>query len=595
VEVDRPDDNHATASYEANNLLPDSDYDLYYSVGSTEAYHLISYRDPGDPTDPDGFFLLMLSPKPGVANRIVSKDVLIVLDHSGSMDGEKFQQAQAALRYILQHLNPGDRFHLTTFSSDVQMYASELRPASEASAALDWASGISAEGSTDINRALLESAAVADKERPTYLIFLTDGLPTEGVTENSQILENFQKAARDNIRVFAFGVGYDVDTFLLDSLSGEHHGQSSYVRPSQSLDEVLSGFYARISTPVLTNLRLDFGSKQVYDVYPNPLPDLFTGSQVVVTGRYKKGGTFDASLYGNVNGLDQAYRYPEQVLVEDSRSIRGAPTGLPRLWATRKIGSLLNELRLKGNNKEIIDQIVHLSIRYGIVTPYTSYLVTEPMPLGSGAQNRVVDQAFGAMQSAPAAPASGQAAVQKAAEQGALSQADAPAAMPEDSAQKVRVVGARTFVNQDGVWMDTVYDPDKMKPVKVEFLSPDYFKLAQSSPEIGAALAVGERVIFVVGSTAYEVVSQGTPAAPLALPTTLAPAPTEAGPVQVQPTDPQPRVIETGVPVTSATIQPTKGAEQPVEGRGFSLSLVLLPCLGGLLTLVAALWVFKSK
>ena len=170
---------------------------------------------------------------------------------------------------------------------------------------------------------------------------------------------------------------------------------------------------------------------------------------------------------------------------------------------------------MKGNDKEIIQQIVHLSIRYGIVTPYTSYLVTEPMPLGAGAQNRVADQAFGAMQSAPAAPASGQAAVQKAAEQGALSQADAPAAMPEDSAQKVRVVGARTFVNQDGVWMDTVYDPDKMKPVKVEFLSPDYFKLAQSSIAIGSALALGERVIFVVDRTAYEVVSQGTSTAPL--------------------------------------------------------------------------------
>lgn len=594
VEVNREDDNHATATYEASNVLPDSDFDLYYSAGNAEAFHLISYRDPGDPTDPDGFFLLLLSPKPGAVNRVVAKDVLLVLDHSGSMDGEKFQQAQAALRYILKHLNPGDRFHLTAFSSDVQMYANQLLPASDADAALDWVNGLSAQGSTDINRALLESVAVADKERPTYLIFLTDGLPTEGVTESQQILDNFKKSARDNIRLFAFGVGYDVDTFLLDSLSGEHHGLSTYVRPGESLDEVLSSFYERISTPVLTNLRLDFGKMQVYDVYPNPLPDLFTGSQVVVTGRYRKGGTFDASLYGNVNGLDQAYRYPEQTVVEDSRPIRNAPTGLPRLWATRKIGNLLNEIRLKGNNKEIIDQIVRLSIRYGIVTPYTSYLVTEPMPLGAEAQSRVADNTYNQLQAAPAAPSSGQEAVQKAAGQGALSQAEAPAAVPVDAGQKVRVVGSRAFVNTDGVWTDTTFDPEKMKPIQVEFLSPDYFKLAQSSPEIGAALALGERVIVVTGATAYEVVSQGTPTGPVTLPATLSPAPTDSSP-SVEATS-EPVVIATGGvhPQPSKTVAATQPGNAP-KGSGFSASLIALSCLGGLITIGAALWVFKSK
>ena len=276
-------------SYEASQVIPDKDFTLFYSLGKSEAFHLLSYRDPGDPTDPDGYFMLLLAPAPQVSSKPMAKDVLLVLDHSGSMDGEKFRQVQSALRYILSHLNPEDQFYLEAFNSSIENYASSLRPVSEANQAIAWVDSLSAAGSTDINRALLEAAAVADKERPTYMIFMTDGLPTEGVTQIQEIINNFNKAAPKNLRMFPFGVGYDVDTYLLDSLSEAHHGLSTYVQPGSSLDEALSGFYARISTPVLTNLKLDFGNLAVHDLYPNPLPDLFEGSQVVVVGRYREG------------------------------------------------------------------------------------------------------------------------------------------------------------------------------------------------------------------------------------------------------------------------------------------------------------------
>ncbi len=139
------------------------------------------------------------------------------------------------------------------------MYASGLRPASEAPEAQNWLDSLRAEGSTDINRALLEAAAMVDPERSTYLIFLTDGLPTEGVTDSQSILSNFSANAPDNLRLFAFGVGYDVDTILLDTLSQDHHGRSTYVQPGMKLDEILSSFYNGISTPVLTSLDMSFG------------------------------------------------------------------------------------------------------------------------------------------------------------------------------------------------------------------------------------------------------------------------------------------------------------------------------------------------
>ncbi len=521
--VSRTDSQHVTASYEAKNVKPDSDFILYYSLGETEAFHLFSYRDPTDTLDSDGFFMLLLAPKPGEDQPRVAKDVILVLDHSGSMEGEKFKQAQAALRYVLNHLNSEDRFALVAFSTGVEHYAKGLRPADEAADAVRWVDALSARGSTDINRALLESAALAGKERPTYLIFLTDGLPTVGVTKSQTILDNFEDNVPGNVRVFPFGVGYDVDTFLLDSLSQQNHGLSTYVKPAESLDEILSAFYEKISTPVLTNLKLDFGKLATYDIYPAPLPDLFAGNQVVVVGRYRTGGEMEVTLTGEVNGVEQTLRFPGQAFSADSRTATTSISSLPRLWATRKIGYLLNKTRLQGADKETIDQIVKLSIRYGIVTPYTSYLVTEPAPLGVDNQSRVAQEAYRLLQVQPTQAVSGQGAVQKAADQGQLQQAQQAPVVPASSNQTVQMIASRTFVLSNQVWMDTAYDPKQMTTIKVAFLSEDYFKLAQSRPDVAAALAQAERVIVVVDGKAYEVVESTSTLPPVILPQGVTP------------------------------------------------------------------------
>ncbi len=519
VGISRESDTHVRAGYEASNVTPDADFRLYYSIGESEAFHLLTYRDPGDPQDSEGFFLLMLAPRPKIENGALPKDVILVLDKSGSMDWDnKFGQTQEALRYILDNLNPEDRFNVITFSTGVESYARGLRPAEEAAEARRWVDEQVAIGSTDINRALLEAASMADRERPTYLIFLTDGLPTEGVQDSQQILDNFAEAAPRNLRLFAFGVGFDVDTFLLDSLAQAHHGSSTYVLPSEELDEVISAFYAKVSTPVLTDLELDFGDLSVYDLYPSPLPDLFSGSQIVLVGRYRDGGTEDVILSGEVNQQTQTFTFNDQEFVEDSRGDVNAPDSLPRLWATRKIGYLLNQIRLVGPDEETIDQIVRLSIRYGIVTPYTSYLVTEPSALGEEAQDRIVQEQLDAAAESPALPSFGQAAVERAAAEGALSDAEAPVAAEPGVAEVVRQVGAQTFVLVDGVWTDTRFDPDTMETVKVAFLSDDYFALAAARPDLAAAFALGERVIALSDGVAYEVVGGDDDADPITIP-----------------------------------------------------------------------------
>lgn len=542
VDIIRMGDRQALVGWEAANVLPEGDFTLYLSTGETEAFHLFSYRDPKDPQDADGYFLLLMAARPGSTQHVVPKDVIFVIDRSGSMEGEKFRQAQEALRYVIRKLNPEDRFHLLAFSTGVEVFREGMRGVDEAADAIAWIDGLSAAGSTDINRALLEALSQADQERPVYLIFLTDGLPTVGELDTQKIVENVAREAPKNVRLFTFGVGYDVDTVLLDLLSGEHHGLSTYVQPGEPLDEVVSAFYERIGTPVMTDLSLHFEGGGVYDVYPQPLPDLFAGTQILVVGRYRQGGNTTVTVRGMVNGEISKLSYSNQNLVLDSTEIRDSSGEIPRLWATRKIGYLLNQIRLKGADQESIDQIVRLSIRFGIVTPYTSYLVTEPMPLGAENQNQIVADALQAAQST-VVPSSGAGAVQRASSEGALKSAEvAPGVGGEDQAM-IRMVGARTFLFRDGLWMDTAYDPENMTVEEIPFLSEQYFELAHSNPEASSALALAEQVLVVIGGKAYRVVQSedepvvivsqtATPAEPQE--SVPAPSPTRSIPEQTQ-------------------------------------------------------------
>lgn len=561
VSISREGDYHVLVGYEEREVLPDKDFALYYSIGESEAFHLLTYRDPWDFEDPDGFFLLLLAPGIRESIRPVPKDVLLVLDRSGSMEGEKFEQAQEAIRFILRKLNQEDRFNLITFSTGVEVFAQDLQPVSEADEAIAWVDRLRAEGSTDINRALLEAASLVDHDRPSYLIFLTDGLPTVGEVDSQQILNNLERSAPKNLSLFAFGVGYDVDTYLLDSLAQAYHGNSTYVVPGEQLNEILSAFYSKISAPVLTDLSLDFGDVITYDVYPYPLADLFVGSQITIVGRYRQGGSTEVTLSGSVNGRTQFFTYPDQIFVEQSPERVSSTTSLPSLWATRKIGYLLNQVRLTGPDQEIIDEIVRLSIRYGIVTPYTSYLVTEPLPLGAAEQERIASEEFDMFREEAELPSFGREAVEKAEGQSSLANADMAASAPIEAAGKVRILGSHTFVSSDGVWIDTLFDPDEMVTDKLVFLSDEYFEMASSHPALADAFALGMKVIVVSGDKAYEVVGEDTP---------------------VNPVDENLNPATTNPDMPTQVVNPPK-PDQPVLTQDINSASASLPCMSGLI------------
>jgi Ca-activated chloride channel family protein len=520
VSIDRPDATTAIVGYEGSGRSPD-EFVLYFSTDADPiALDVLTYREGGD-----GYFLLFASPGLAPATEIVPKDVVVVVDVSGSMEGEKIDQARDAARYVLAHLNPGDRFDVIAFSTTTDAWAGSLRPASEAGSASAWVAGLGAGGSTDIDLALREAVAEGDGEHPLYVVFLTDGLPTERVTDTATILEGLRSAAPPTTSLFSFGVGFDVDTFLLDSLARDHHGTTTYVAPEEAVDAAVESLYAKVSSPVLTGVTIAVDGVTISDVYPRPLPDVFSGGQLVAAGRYDAPGTATVTLTGTVAGEPTTLRF-EGVDFASS----GGDEAIPRLWATRKVGDLLRSVRLDGPNPEVIDQIVRLSIRWGIVTPYTSYLVDGDVPLGEQAIHDLSRSAADAAQAAPA-PVTGSEAFLAATAAADLSGADTAAVPGSGFGDVVRLGGGRTFRLIDGVWTDTTFDPATMKPYDVPFGSEGYFALA-ADRSLAEALGVGTSVIVVHEGLAYRVVAPEASGDPLpATTTTTAGATTTSAPV----------------------------------------------------------------
>jgi Ca-activated chloride channel homolog len=527
VGIFRSDDRNFKAGFEATNYRATDDFNLFYGISTGEiSANLLTYRASADE---DGFFMLMLTPPFKVDTaKIIPKDVIVVLDQSGSMQGKKWDQARSAVRYILENLNPEDRFNIVSFSTGWRIYAKDLQKVDQAAEAAKWVQNLNAEGGTDIDGALNQAAQFIDAARTTNIIFLTDGQPTEGETDINRILAKVKDRAKPNVRLFVFGVGDDVNTVLLDTLSTDNRGQSVYVRPTENIEAKVSNLYNKITAPVLADLKLEFGDFIAEEMYPAaPLPDLFAGTQLIVTGRYRKEGTAAITLTGKQNADLVKITYSDLKFPANA----GGEAFVARLWATRKIGALLNTIRLKGETKELVDSVVQLSRRYWIITPYTSFLIQEDdinrrvdavQSTRVASQNQPAPGGFGGggadqagSESAPPVAAypspaptmskaqTGSGAVDIANDANEKKDADKPEA--DKSNGQVRTIGTQTFVNRQGVWVDTTYDAAKMKPTVITFLSDDYFKLLAKYPALKDVFALGDKLIVVIDGAAYEI------------------------------------------------------------------------------------------
>lgn len=381
ISFTRTSDKEAVVGFEKNQCLLDKDFQLYYTVGGKDVGLTTLLLRPNP--DEDGYFLLLISPRPELsAQHQVPRDLVFVLDTSGSMaENGKLEKAKKALQHCLGGLSERDRFALLTFATTVNRYSDGLTPVTKDAVerARKWVGRLEAVGGTAINDALQAVLDLQGKEenRTFTVVFFTDGKPTLGETNLDKILANVARKNTARTRIFPFGVGHGVNAALLDQLADQTRAVSTYVRPGEDLELKVSSFFAKVSRPVLANLQLSAGKEvRLLEVYPPQLPDLFHGGQLVVLGRYHGAGDTALRLTGLLGKEPREFTYEthfpakaaDKPFVED-------------LWARRKVGYLLAQIRLNGEKKELVEAVTALAKKYGIATPYTSWLVVPDTPV----------------------------------------------------------------------------------------------------------------------------------------------------------------------------------------------------------------------
>ncbi|HET7114162.1 MAG TPA: VIT domain-containing protein [Pyrinomonadaceae bacterium] len=531
IDVKRQNDRRSLVSFESDSGKEPQDFQLFYTISKEDfGLTLLTHREPGR----DGYFLLMISPKDDWTDQEYSaKDVVFVLDTSGSMAQEgKMEKARSALLYGVSILRAQDRFNVISFAGEEHLMETGLIPADEKGRqrGAAFVKALKPVGGTNINQSLLASIrqfSDADRDRPKILIFMTDGLPTVDETNVNKIIDNVRKATKPGVRLFTFGVGYDVNTTLLDKLAAENGGVADYVDPKEDLEVKVSNFFTKVNYPVLTDLQIDMGGAKTDLMYPRSIPDVFRGSQVALIGRYSNAASLDSvslRLTGKSNGQSRSYTYDKLSFPLRSETNEY----LPRLWATRRVGWLMEQVRTNGEQKELRDEIVDLGTRYGIVTPYTSYLALEQGEVSLRA-NLMVTPGTGLGNVRGSAPAStdsarrmrpakdmsanappsvsvttGESAIQMSRQ--SRDQQQAQKLKDDTRTDAVRRVGGKTFYLIDNVWTDSEFKAESRLPeTVVSFGSEEYFALLKQYPKLGSYFSLAERVVVVFEGRVYRV------------------------------------------------------------------------------------------
>lgn len=526
VIAERKGEKKSEVHYSEKNITPENDFRLYVSSSADKlGVSLLTHKETGE----EGFFFLDLNP--GYLEETgdeYAKDITFVIDVSGSMAGEKIKQAKNALLYCLQKLQPGDKFEVIRFSTDAEaLFGKRVLNTKENNLkAQNFVKGLQELGGTNIDEAFdLALAEKADPQRPHIVLFLTDGKPTIGQTDGDALATEIKRNANNEARIFSVGIGYDLHTKLLEKISLETKGYHTYISPEEDLELKVADIYKKLSRPVLTDIKIKVdGDVHVSQIYPKVLPDLFAGSSLMLFGRYDKPGAVKITVTGKVRGLPFSFT-KAGVIPEHNDKHEFIPT----LWATRKVGWMLEEIRLRGESEELKSEIVMLARKYGIITPYTSYLIIEdeqqqqangrlgisaPRPVifnsivteetnlskadyesmkqvsGRGSTrsgNELRDMNFATTM--PAQKRVYSQAVTADQNKGFVSNGYA------NSNTNVRNAAGRAFYFDGNVWNEA--EPSKTSTKKiVKFGSSDYFSLLQTMPEAKEILSLGRNVNF---------------------------------------------------------------------------------------------------
>ena len=477
---------------------------------------------PFAPGGEDGFALITVTP-PAVAPRTTPRDLTFVVDVSGSMRGQKIEQARAAGRQMLASLGSDDRFRIIDFSTDVHTFRNGFTPATRRNIddALRYLDELRPDGSTNISGALEEALDTpTDDARMPIVFFVTDGEPTVGERSADRIAA-LAARLRGRARVFTFGVGADVNATLVEQLAVDGRGTAQFVRPDESVERAVTLVASRITSPIVTDVRVRAEGVRLTRMHPSLPADIFAGQDLILFARYAGDG--DGRIIVEGRTAAGPVSWTERVRFPDRERRNGF---VARLWAAQRTGWLSAERRRNGPSPELDQELRELGTRYGIPTELSSYLVLEPgrqVPgerrLGSGQVqlNEVVvtgaasradirsrdkdggkKAGSGSGEVAQAAPApvaldakreQFEMAKAAAAQRAATTLSAVDSASADLNGRAVRRVGPRTFNLANGTWTDARY-VTTMRTVRVKPYSAAYFALLERLDDLRAPFAL---------------------------------------------------------------------------------------------------------
>ncbi len=375
ISAQKVDGKNYSIFFEKARITPDCDFQLNYEVKAQRmGFNFLSTQPE---KNDKGYFMMMLAPQEIVdAADIVARDIVFVMDVSGSMNGFKIEQTKQAFNFFIDQLNGDDRFGVVSFNDSVQPWRPGLSSADKESrqAAKDFINVTYAGGGTDIHSALATARNMFDGSPSTKaIVFLTDGEPTNGITNPDQILRDMTQGNTRKIRTFTLGVGDNVCGNLLDKIALQNRGEAVYFHQNENLTAKLTSFYETISKPLLVDLSLDFGGVKVSEIFPPVLPNVYKGSQLVVMGRYQTGQVATITISGTLNGQVQKFPVSANFCRESSEN-----RFVARAWAKSRADAILQEISAEGETTQRKAEVISLSKKFQFTTPYTSFITVAP-------------------------------------------------------------------------------------------------------------------------------------------------------------------------------------------------------------------------
>ena len=383
VDVERPDDRRAVVRLKDRETIPNKDFILRYDVAGKKISDALLTHSTGH----SGFFTLILQPPERVtAEDVTPKELVFVLDTSGSMSGFPIDKAKETMKLALDSLYPSDTFDLITFAGDTNILFPAPVPATKenldkAQKFLETREGA---GGTEMMKAIRASLEPSDKQDHVRIVcFMTDGY----VGNDMEIIGEVQK--HPNARVFSFGIGSSVNRYLLDGMARYGRGEVEYVALNDDGSAAARRFHERIRNPLLTDISIDWNGMQVDDVYPKTIPDLFGAKPVILSGRYGGNGKGVIRLKGKMSGRDFVREIPVDFSSLAQHDV------LATLWARTRVDDLMSN-DLKGAQQgtmsdELKQQIIQLGLNYRLMTQFTSFVAVEEMIVTDGGQPRRID------------------------------------------------------------------------------------------------------------------------------------------------------------------------------------------------------------